>query len=93
MSQPQGFYRFTGTDGYIASDSLVDAVNCAIALERWSAPLLVPYLLVLVGLLSLSKVVFYAASVGLFGFVRVVLACWPGSRIGKVGRSTAPPQQ
>jgi MoxR-like ATPase len=34
MSQPQGFYRFTGTDGYIASDSLVDAVNCAIALER-----------------------------------------------------------
>ena len=34
MSQPQGFYRFTGTDGYIASESLVDAVNCAIALER-----------------------------------------------------------
>ena len=28
------FYRFTGTDGYIASESLVDAVNCAIALER-----------------------------------------------------------
>jgi len=24
----------TGTDGYIASESLVDAVNCAIALER-----------------------------------------------------------
>ena len=34
MSDPKGFYRFTGTDGYIASDSLVDAVNCAIALER-----------------------------------------------------------
>ncbi len=33
-----GFYRFTGTDGYIASEALVDAVNCALALER---PLLV----------------------------------------------------
>lgn len=30
--------RFEGTDGYIASDDLVDAVNCAIALER---PLLI----------------------------------------------------
>ncbi|HEY2774038.1 MAG TPA: MoxR family ATPase [Candidatus Binatia bacterium] len=34
MSEQQNFYRFTGTDGYIASGSLVDAVNCAIALER-----------------------------------------------------------
>ena len=34
MSEASNFYRFTGTDGYIASDSLVDAVNCAIALER-----------------------------------------------------------
>ncbi len=34
MSQQPQFHRFTGTDGYIASESLVDAVNCAIALER-----------------------------------------------------------
>ena len=33
-----GFYRFTGTRSYIASDSLVEAVNCALALER---PLLI----------------------------------------------------
>jgi MoxR-like ATPase len=33
-----GFLRFQGTPGYIASGPLVDAVNCAIALER---PLLV----------------------------------------------------
>lgn len=32
------FHRFAGTPGYIASESLIDAVNCAIALER---PLLV----------------------------------------------------
>ena len=32
------FQRFTGTPGYIASGPLVDAVNCAIALER---PLLI----------------------------------------------------
>ena len=32
------FERFEGTSGYIASDALVDAVNCALALER---PLLV----------------------------------------------------
>ncbi len=32
------FYKFTGTDGYIVSRSLVEAVNCAIALER---PLLI----------------------------------------------------
>ena len=32
------FERFTGTSGYIASAALVDAVNCALALER---PLLV----------------------------------------------------
>jgi MoxR-like ATPase len=29
-----GFARFQGTQGYIASGPLVDAVNCAIALER-----------------------------------------------------------
>jgi MoxR-like ATPase len=29
-----GFARFAGTPGYIASGPLVDAVNCAIALER-----------------------------------------------------------
>jgi MoxR-like ATPase len=29
-----GFVRFQGTPGYIASGPLVDAVNCAIALER-----------------------------------------------------------
>jgi MoxR-like ATPase len=29
-----GFLRFQGTPGYIASGPLVDAVNCAIALER-----------------------------------------------------------
>ena len=33
-----GFRRFAGTEGYIASGPLVDAVNCAIALER---PLLI----------------------------------------------------
>ncbi len=34
----QRFARFEGTSGYIASSALVDAVNCALALER---PLLV----------------------------------------------------
>jgi MoxR-like ATPase len=38
MSTKGEFYKFTGTAGYIASESLVDAVNCALALER---PLLV----------------------------------------------------
>ena len=38
MSSQNGFYRITGTDDYIVSPSLVDAVNCAIALER---PLLI----------------------------------------------------
>ena len=32
------FFQFSGTQGYIASSALVDAVNCAIALER---PLLI----------------------------------------------------
>ena len=34
MSSNQDFLRFQGTAGYIASQPLVDAVNCAIALER-----------------------------------------------------------
>jgi MoxR-like ATPase len=34
MPPSNGFSRFTGTPGYIASGPLVDAVNCAIALER-----------------------------------------------------------
>jgi MoxR-like ATPase len=34
MSKTNGFARFKGTAGYIASGPLVDAVNCAIALER-----------------------------------------------------------
>ena len=38
MSKKDGFLRFQGTAGYIASGPLVDAVNCAIALER---PLLI----------------------------------------------------
>jgi len=38
MAEESDFYRFTGTKGYIVSRSLVEAVNCAIALER---PLLV----------------------------------------------------
>jgi MoxR-like ATPase len=38
MSQQNEFFRFTGTKGYIVSRSLVEAVNCAIALER---PLLI----------------------------------------------------
>jgi MoxR-like ATPase len=38
MSESSTFYQFTGTRDYIASPPLVDAVNCAIALER---PLLV----------------------------------------------------
>ena len=38
MSTQTGFQRFAGTEGYIASSPLVDAVNCAIALER---PLLI----------------------------------------------------
>jgi len=37
-SSPSDFLRFRGTAGYIASSALVDAVNCAVALER---PLLV----------------------------------------------------
>jgi MoxR-like ATPase len=36
--QHDDFHRFTGTSGYIASGPLVDAVNCAVALER---PLLI----------------------------------------------------
>ena len=32
------FYQFTGTEGYIVSRPLIEAVNCAIALER---PLLI----------------------------------------------------
>jgi MoxR-like ATPase len=38
MSNQNDFLQFRGTDGYIASGPLVDAVNCAIALER---PLLI----------------------------------------------------
>jgi MoxR-like ATPase len=38
MSKENDFYRFTGTKGYIVSRPLVEAVNCAIALER---PLLI----------------------------------------------------
>ena len=38
MSDSNDFLRFQGTKGYIASSSLVDAVNAAIALER---PLLI----------------------------------------------------
>ncbi len=37
-ASPASFTRFVGTTSYIASPSLVDAVNCALALER---PLLV----------------------------------------------------
>ena len=36
--EAERFQRFEGTNGYIASSALVDAVNCALALER---PLLV----------------------------------------------------
>jgi MoxR-like ATPase len=36
--QHDDFHRFAGTKGYIASGPLVDAVNCAVALER---PLLI----------------------------------------------------
>jgi len=38
MSEATEFNRFSGTEGYIASQALVDAVNCAVALER---PLLI----------------------------------------------------
>jgi MoxR-like ATPase len=38
MSEDPNFTRFTGTDGYIAAGPLVEAVNCAVALER---PLLI----------------------------------------------------
>ena len=38
MSENPNFYRFRGTEGYIASEPLIDAVNCALALER---PLLI----------------------------------------------------
>jgi len=34
MSVSDDFVQFSGTEGYIASGPLVDAVNCAIALER-----------------------------------------------------------
>ncbi len=34
MSDSNGFKRFQGTPGYIASGPLIDAVNCAVALER-----------------------------------------------------------
>jgi MoxR-like ATPase len=38
MSESNDFYQFKGTDGYIVSRALLEAVNCAIALER---PLLI----------------------------------------------------
>jgi len=38
MSETSEFNRFSGTRGYIASQALIDAVNCAVALER---PLLI----------------------------------------------------
>jgi MoxR-like ATPase len=38
MSDPKKFDQFIGTDGYVVSGPLVEAVNCSIALER---PLLV----------------------------------------------------
>ncbi len=38
MSSQAEFNQFTGTDGYVVSGPLIDAVNCAIALER---PLLI----------------------------------------------------
>ena len=38
MSEQAEFNQFTGTRDYIASDALIEAVNCAIALER---PLLI----------------------------------------------------
>ena len=38
MADEKDFYRFQGTDGYIVSRPLVEAVNCALALER---PLLI----------------------------------------------------
>ena len=34
MTHQESFYHFRGTAGYIASTALIDAVNCAIALER-----------------------------------------------------------
>jgi MoxR-like ATPase len=38
MSEAREFNQFSGTQGYIASQPLIDAVNCSIALER---PLLI----------------------------------------------------
>ncbi len=38
MADSNDFYQFKGTEGYIVSQPLIDAVNCAIALER---PLLI----------------------------------------------------
>jgi MoxR-like ATPase len=38
MAENEAFQKFQGTNGYIASPALIDAVNCAAALER---PLLV----------------------------------------------------
>ena len=38
MADSNDFYQFRGTEGYIVSQPLIDAVNCAIALER---PLLI----------------------------------------------------
>ena len=38
VPKSDAFFQFSGTQGYIASSALVDAVNCAIALER---PLLI----------------------------------------------------
>ncbi len=34
MKEDNGFLRFRGTPGYIAAGPLIDAVNCAIALQR-----------------------------------------------------------
>ena len=38
VPKSDAFFQFSGTQGYIASSALVDAVNCSIALER---PLLI----------------------------------------------------
>jgi hypothetical protein len=71
-------------------DSAEDLLTMmAVVLQRVGAPLLVPWLLGVVGVFSLVKLLCYAASFGLFGSVRVLLVVWPGASIGKVGRRSA----
>lgn len=93
FSRPgQARRRWLGVLGTLPMTAVVLAASenavmlLAVLLQRLETPLLVPLLLWLVGALALLKLVFYLASFGIFGTLRVYIAVVPGTRIGKVGR-------